>query len=64
MSVQFVKYDPESMTLTIRFDGGEVYEYGMVPSDAGRAAETALTGGDHGYFRGHIRGIYPTKRVG
>jgi hypothetical protein len=61
--IHFVEYNSETTTLRVRFDGGEVYDYYLVPPDAGRAAEVALSGGDHGYFKTSIKGIYPFTRV-
>ena len=63
MSLQFVGYDEQERALTVRFDGGEVYTYHLVPPDAARQAEVALAAGDNGYFKAHIRGIYPFVRA-
>lgn len=63
MSVKFVAYNPQSSTLRLQFDGGEVYDYHIVPPDEGRAAELALVGGNDGYFKASIKGIYPFTRV-
>ena len=61
--IAFISYDPEQSQLRIRFDGGEVYDYFIVPPDVGRAAEVALAGGDSGFFTTAIKGIYPYRRV-
>ena len=61
--IHFITYNPQSATLRIRFDGGELYDYHLVPPEAGRAAEVALAGGDHDYFTSSIKGIYPYTRV-
>lgn len=63
MSLQFVGYDEQAQALTIRFDGGEVYTYHLVPPDEARHAEVALAAGDKGYFRTHIRGVYPAVKA-
>ena len=61
--IHFIDYNPDTHTLRLRFDGGEIYDYHIVPPDAGRAAEVAMAAGDHGYFKASIKGIYPVVRV-
>jgi len=63
MSLRVVSYDAEQRTLRIQFDGGEVYDYYIVPPDVGQDAQTLLANGDTGFFRAHIRGVYPSTRV-
>ena len=63
MSLQFVDYDEQERALTIRFDGGEVYTYHLVPPDEARHAEVALAAGDPTYFKSRIRGVYPAVRA-
>ena len=60
--IRFVSYSSDTSTLRLQFDGGEVYDYHIVPPDAGRAAEVALAGGDTGYFKAHIKNVYPFTR--
>ena len=40
----------------------KVYDYFLVPPDVARQAEVALAGGDDGFFRRTIRGVYPFRR--
>ena len=60
--IHFIFYNPEQQRLRLQFDGGEVYDYYLVTPDRGREAEVHLAGGDHGYFRKFIRGVYPFHR--
>lgn len=63
MSVRFVAYNEEQSTLRLQFDGGEVYDYFIVPPDVARHAEVALADGGSPFFRSSIRGVYPSRRV-
>ena len=60
--IQYLGYDPQERQLRLLFDGKQVYDYFLVPPDVARQVEVALAGGDNGFFRRTIRGVYPFRR--
>ena len=54
-------YDVKSLSLTISFTNGAVYQYSGVPSDV--AVGLSRAGSPGGFFWANIRGKYPTTKL-
>ena len=63
MVITFIFYDPKDKRLRLQFDGGEVYDYYLVPPEIGKQAEIAISGHSEAFFKSSIRGIYPFRRL-
>lgn len=61
--IRVLFYNAQENQLRLQFDGGEVYDYFLVPPDVGRAAEVALAGENPAFFGSAIKGIYPYRRL-
>jgi hypothetical protein len=57
-----VGYDPESLTLEIKFQGSGVYQYFNVPPDRHQRLMSASSKGS--YFDAYIKGRYRFRKVG
>jgi len=61
--ISFIFYNPQDQQLRLQFEGGEVYDYYLVESSMGRAAEVALAGDNPDFFKTRIKGVYPHRRI-
>jgi len=57
-----VGYDPETMTLEIKFHSGGIYQYFNVPIQKVQGLLGAASKG--GYFASNIKGVYRYRKVG
>lgn len=60
-NVESVGYDPETQTLEVEFQGGNVYQYQAVPANVHQALMSAPSVGK--YLGMHIKGKYRCERV-
>lgn len=61
-NVEAVKHDPVTNVLSVRFIGGNVYNYADVPADKHVALLGAESIGKH--LRDHIQGKHDYKKAG
>jgi len=57
-----VGYDPEGMTLEVKFHNGGIYHYFNVPPEKFQGLLTASSKG--GYLDSRIKGVYRYRKVG